>query len=317
MKVLVTGGAGFIGSHIVDDLLAQGHEPVVLDDFSTGRTENVPPGVRVIECDILDPSLVDVFRYERPEVVSHHAGQTDARRSMEDPLFDARINTLGGLNVIRASVAAGVRKVIYASTAAVYGEPAALPVTESAPTRPISSYGVSKLAVEAYLQVAAHEDDLDFTVLRYANVYGPRQRGDGEAGVVAIFADRLRSGSGSGPSSGSGSGSDCGGTLFGDGLQTRDFVYVGECARANRMVLGDAGSKCVFNIGSGVETSIVELHKVLVSLLGVELTPERAEAKRGEIRHMRFDISHARSALGWTPEVALEDGLSATLRSTR
>ncbi len=299
MKVLVTGGAGFIGSHIVDDLLAHGHEVVVVDDLSTGRAQNLPDHVRVIELDILDPSLADIVTAERPEVISHQAGQTDLRRSMADPLLDARVNALGGLAVIRAAVSAGVRKVIYASTAAAYGEPDTQPVSETAPTRPISGYGVSKLAVEAYLYVAAREDGLDYTALRYANVYGPRQRGDGEAGVVAIFAQRLLAGR---P-----------GTIFGDGLQTRDFVYVGDVARAHRSALGDAGSRLAINIGTGTQTNVLQLHAALARLVGLDAGPEAGAARDGEIRHMRFDISRARSTLGWTPEVNVEDGLRATL----
>lgn len=303
MNVLVTGGAGFIGSHVVDALLADGHRVVVVDDLSTGRADNLPVGVQLIQLDILDPSLADVLVEERPDVICHHAGQTDLRRSIDDPLLDARINTLGGLNVIRAAVATGVRKVIYASTAAVYGEPDALPVAESSPPRPISGYGVSKFAVEAYLHVAARDDDLDYTVLRYSNVYGPRQRSDGEAGVVAIFAQRLLTGKGV--------------TIFGDGRQTRDFVFVGDVARANRMVIGDHGRREVFNIGSGERTSVLALHAALAGSLGAQAPPEHAAANSGEIRHMRFDISRARSVLGWTPEVSLDDGLAATLDHLR
>ena len=303
MKVMVTGGAGFIGSHVTIDLLAKGHEVVVIDDLSTGRQENVPVGARSIELSVLDPILRDVVADERPEVISHHAGQTDPRRSMDDPLFDARINALGGLNVIGAAVAAGVRKVIYASTAAVYGEPEALPVDEASPTRPISGYGVSKLAVEHWLRVASRQQGLDYTVLRYANVYGPRQRGDGEAGVIAIFAERMLNGRS--------------GHIIGDGLQTRDFIFVGECARAHGLVLDGAASGRVINIGSGVETSIETLHGSLAGLSGFDILPERSPARPGEIRHMRFDVSKAYAEIGWKPEVSLEDGLKATLEHIR
>ncbi len=224
-RVLVTGGAGFIGSHVVDRLVAAGHDVAVVDNLATGRRANLNPAARFYELDIRDPALGTVVERERPAVISHHAAQVDVRRSTADPLYDADVNILGSLNVLKVAVEHGVRKVIYISTGgAVYGEPEYLPVDEDHPIHPLCEYGASKHAVEHYLYMYAENYDLDYTVLRYPNVYGPRQDPHGEAGVVAIFSQKMLKGE------------TC--TINGDGTQERDFLYVADCARANETGAG-------------------------------------------------------------------------------
>jgi len=246
LRVLVTGGAGFIGSHVVDAVLAAGHTAVVVDNLSTGGSENVSPEAELVRLDIRDPRLNAVFARVRPDVVSHHAAQADVRRSMHEPDSDADVNIIGGINVLRCAARNGVRKVIYASTAAVYGEPVDLPVSETHRLRPLSGYGISKLALEHYVEMIALANGMEFTIVRYANVYGPRQDPHGEAGVVAIFALRMLE--------------DRACTIFGDGSQTRDFVFVGDCAALNVALLDGVGSGRTYNVGTGVETDVARLH---------------------------------------------------------
>ena len=246
MKVLVTGGAGFIGSHVVDRCLAAGHEVAVVDNLSTGRREAVPPAARLSVIDIRSPDLIEVFRAERPEVVIHHAAQVEVRRSVENPLLDADVNILGSVNLLECSRRFGVTRVIYASSGgAVYGDTAVLPTPEDHPVRPASPYGVSKLTVEHYLECWAGLYGIRGVALRYANVYGPRQSPLGEAGVVAIFSHRLLRAQAV--------------VINGDGLQTRDYVYVEDVAEANLIALEHPDATGAVNIGTGVETSVVEL----------------------------------------------------------
>jgi len=296
-RALVTGGAGFIGSHLVDRLLADGHSVCVVDDLSTGSAANVPSDARFQRVDICDlASLREVFAAFRPEVVFHAAAQTDVRRSTREPDFDARVNVLGGLNVLRAAVAVGARRIVYASSAAVYGDPRHLPVSEADPPHPISEYGASKLAFEHYLGAYAARGLIEHAVLRYANVYGPGQRADGEAGVVAIFARQMLAGE---PV-----------TIFGDGTKTRDYVYVGDVVEATiRAAAGPPGRGVVANIGWGREISDLELFREVAAATGYTKGPTHAADRRGDIARISLDAAVARRIWDWRPSVPLRDGV--------
>ncbi|MHB1847142.1 MAG: NAD-dependent epimerase/dehydratase family protein [Deltaproteobacteria bacterium] len=299
MKIVVTGGAGFIGSNVCDAFLAKGHEVVALDDLSTGRRANVSKGVRLIEADIRAPGLAELLLAERPQVVCHHAAQIDVRKSVADPAHDAEVNLLGMLRLLEASVAAGVQKFLFASSGgACYGEQERFPADESHPTRPVSPYGVSKAAGELYLGYYRAQHGLPYVALRYANVYGPRQDPHGEAGVVAIFAERLLRGEA------------C--TIYGDGGQTRDFVFVGDVARANVLALESSHVGPV-NVGTGRETSVAELYRKMAEIGRVATAALHAPAKPGEQRRSVIDPAFAQKAIGWRPEVPLEEGLARTL----
>lgn len=296
MKVLVTGGAGFIGSHIVDALIQQGHRVAVVDNLSTGCKENVNSAATFYPIDIWSPELEEVFRKERPEIVNHQAAQTVIQKSMEDPVFDATQNILGSLNLISQCVRFGVRKIVYASSGgAVYGEPKYRPVDEEHPVAPISHYGISKYAVEHYLRVSGVEHSLAYAVLRYANVYGPRQNPKGEAGVVAIFARQMLSGERP--------------TIFGKGDKTRDYVYVSDVVAANLLAMERDG-KGVYNIGTGVETSDQEMFDMLAKLTGYQGSPYYAPVRKGEIYRICLDCTRARKELGWKPRFSLKEGLA-------
>jgi UDP-glucose 4-epimerase len=299
MKILVTGGAGFIGSHVVDAFLADGHEVVVVDDLSTGRRQNLNPKARFYQLDIRDPGLATVFERERPEIVDHHAAQMDVRRSVADPLFDADVNVRGTLNLLELARTHGTRKVVYVSTGgAVYGEPRYLPCDEDHPIDPICQYGVSKHVVEHYLFVYRHLYGLDYTVLRYPNVYGPRQNPRGEAGVVAIFTGRMLAGK---PI-----------TVNGTGEQERDFVYVADCARANVLALNQ-GSAGIYNLGSNQGTTVNLLFSTLANIIGYSSKPMMGPAKPGETFKIYLDGRRAQADLGWAGSVTLEQGLQRTV----
>ena len=302
-RALVTGGAGFIGSHLVDRLLADGRRVCVVDDLSTGSASNVPPEVRFQRVDICDPaSLGEVFAAFRPDVVFHAAAQTDVRRSTREPDFDARVNVLGGLNVLRAAAAVGARRIVYASSAAVYGDPERLPVSEADPTRPISDYGASKLAFEHYLGAHAARGLIEHAVLRYANVYGPGQRADGEAGVVAIFARQMLAGE---PVA-----------IFGDGRKTRDYVYVSDVVEATiRAAAGPSG--VVANIGWGREISDLELFRAVAAATGYAKGPTHAADRRGDIARISLDPAVARRTWDWRPSVALGDGVRRVVEGAK
>jgi UDP-glucose 4-epimerase len=304
MKILVTGGAGFIGSHVVDRYLAEGHEVVVVDNLSTGRREPVNPKAKLSLLDIRSPRLAEVFETERPEVVNHHAAQIDVRRSVADPALDASVNVLGALNLLSCCRRFGVRRVIYASSGgAVYGETAMLPTPEEHPLRPASPYGVSKLAVEHYLACWSALYGISALALRYANVYGPRQNPLGEAGVVAIFAHRLLRGE---PA-----------IINGDGAQTRDYVYVGDVAEGNLRALEQPEVTGALNIGTGVETSVLDLFDRLQAAAGVAGQVQHGPPKPGEQRRSVLDITLAKRLLGWTPRVTLDKGLRRTIEHFR
>jgi UDP-glucose 4-epimerase len=303
MKVLVTGGAGFIGSQVVDALLAAGHAVAVVDDLSTGRARNLNPGATFYQLDIGDPALADVFAREQPELVNHHAAQIDVRRAVADPLHDARVNILGSLNLLECARRSGVRKIVYSSTGgAVYGEPAYLPCDEAHPIRPLSPYGASKHTVEHYLDLYRANHGLDYTVLRYPNVYGPRQDPLGEAGVVAIFTSAMLRGA---PV-----------TIYGDGEQLRDYTFVGDCVAANLLAL-EHGSGGTYNLGWGQGVSVNTLFGLLAELTGYALSPRYAPARLGEITRTYLDAGRARRELGWSPAVPLAEGLARTVAALR
>jgi len=297
MKILVTGGAGFIGSHVVDTYVAAGHEVIVVDDLSTGRRENLNPKARFHRLDITDPALGELIRDARPAVLNLHAAQMDVRRSVADPLFDARVNILGTINLLEAARKANVRRVLFVSSGgAAYGEQEAFPAPESHPTNPVSPYGVSKRAGELYAFFYQAEYQLPFMALRYANVYGPRQDPHGEAGVVAIFTGKMLRAE---PV-----------TVNGDGKQTRDYVYVGDVVAATLAAVEHPGG--ALNIGTGIETSVLELYERIQRVAGVEREPEFAESRPGELQRSVLDASLAKRELGWEPEHSLDEGLAET-----
>jgi UDP-glucose 4-epimerase len=307
MKVLVTGGAGFIGSAVADLLVENGMEVHVLDDLSTGFRENVGPGVRFHELDIRSREAAELVRGGSFDVVCHHAAQMDVRRSVREPLFDADVNICGSLNILEAARSGGVGRVVYASTGgAVYGEPGSIPVDESHPINPICHYGVSKHTVEHYLFLYRHLYGLDFVVLRYPNVYGPRQNPRGEAGVTAIFT--LAYLTGRRP------------RINGDGRQLRDYVHVRDIARANLLAMdmekpGLPGS--ILNIGWGRGRSVLELDGLIRERVGTGLEPEFGPPLPEEIEKISLDAGRAARVLGWRPEITFEDGLRSLVEYHR
>ena len=300
MRILLTGGAGFIGSHVAEQLLARGHEVIVVDDLSSGKRENVPEGARFFEEDIRS-GCEEVFQELRPEVLCHQAAQMDVRRSVREPDFDAGVNVLGTIRLLQNCVQYGVGRVIFASTGgAVYGEQQEFPAPEDHPQYPISPYGVSKLAGERYLHYYHVQYGISYAALRYSNVYGPRQDPHGEAGVVAIFCGNLAAQKVS--------------TINGTGEQTRDYVYVGDVARANVLALENEVPSGAYNVGTGVETSVNRLYELLLGISGKDLPPEHGPAKLGEQLRSSVDPARAGRVLGWRPEVELAVGLEETLR---
>jgi UDP-glucose 4-epimerase len=294
VRAVVTGGAGFIGSHVAEALLARGDEVTVVDDLSRGRRENVPDGARLVERDIRE-GLGAVFGEARPEVCFHLAAQVDVRVSVDRPAHDADVNVLGTLAVLEAA-RQHEAQVVFASTGgAIYGECDG-PAPESAERRPLAPYGVSKLAGEEYLAAYNRLYGSRHVSLRYGNVYGPRQDPHGEAGVVAIFLGRLAAGEAP--------------RIFGDGRQTRDYVYAGDVAQATVAAVGRDGG--VFNVGTGTETPVVELYEVCRRVAGSSLEAEEAPARLGELQRSVLDVGLAERELGWRPEVPLEDGLRRT-----
>ena len=303
MKVLVTGGAGFIGSHVADRLLADGHDVVILDDLSTGNVEHLQANARFYQMDLRSPWIDELFRIERPEAVVHQAAQASVRRSVDDPVFDAGVNVLGTAALLQASVHHGVRRFLFASTGgALYGDADVTPTPEDYPTLPVSPYGAAKLSAEVYLRTFNALHGLSYAALRYANVYGPRQNPHGEAGVVAIFARRLLSGEKA--------------RINGDGRQTRDFVYVGDVAEANARALNSdaVGS---FNVGTGVETDINTIFQTLKRLTGSTEPEEHGPPLPGEQRRSVVDARKIEKTLGWQPKTSLDAGLDATVRYFR
>ena len=304
MKVLVTGGAGFIGSHVVDALIAEGHQVAVIDDLSTGKREQVNPAARFYRVDLRDDTaMADVFAAEQPEAISHQAAKANVRESLEKPVLYADVNVLGSLKLLELARKNGVRKVIYASTGgAAYGEPQYLPVDEDHPVNPLDPYGASKHHVEHYLYLYRQNYGLDYTVLRYPNVYGPRQDPLGEAGVVAIFTGQMLTG--------------CHPVINGSGEQERDFVYVGDIARANVLALS-RGSGGIYNLGSGQGTSVNQVFAALKAATGYQGPELHGPAKLGEVFKIYLDASRARSELGWQPTVSFDEGIARTVEYFR
>ena len=304
MNVLVTGGAGFIGSHVVDACLAAGHSVSIVDDLSTGKRANVPFEMRLSTVDIRDPAaLREVFERERPEVVCHLAAKANVRESIVAPILYAEVNVIGSLAVLEAARQTGVRKVIYASTGgAVYGEPRYLPVDEDHPIQPLDPYGASKHHVEHYLGIYANLHGLDYTILRFPNVYGPRQDPYGEAGVVAIWTAAMLEGRQP--------------QIYGDGEQERDFVYAGDIARAVVLSLQAADGETL-NLGSGDGTSINALFRTMCAVTGADCDALHVDAKAGEVRRIVLDASRAERVLGWQPQVSLCEGLTRTVAHFR
>ena len=303
MKVLITGGAGFIGSHVVDALIEKGHTVVVVDNLSTGKVEHVNPKARFHHLDIRSPELAEVFQRERPDLINHHAAHADVRRSVADPRYDAEVNILGSLNLLECARQNGVSKLIYASTGgAIYGEPVYLPCDENHPLNPICPYGVSKLTVERYLSYYGHTYGFQYTVLRYPNVYGPRQDPTGEGGVVAIFSRRILGGEQV--------------VINGNGEQERDFLYVADVVRAN-ILAQDRLEGQTLNLGTGVGTSVNDLFALMASKSGYAGEPFYGPPKPGETFKIYLDASKAHQGLNWRPETNLDEGLSRTIRSFR
>lgn len=300
MKVLVTGGAGFIGSNVVDALVERGHDVAVVDNLSIGKESNVNKKARLHRCDICDVTELDkVFEKEKPEAVIHHAAQINVRESLRDPVFDARINVLGSINLLECCRKYDIKRIVYASSVAAYGEPKYLPVDENHPVSPLSPYGASKYVVEKYLDVYGAVYSLGSVILRYGNVYGPRQDPAGEAGVVAIFTDRMLAGQEI--------------TINDDGDQTRDFVYVGDVAKANVLALEKNAGRQAFNIGTGVPTSVNDIVGGLEKALSTKAKSRHGPAIKGEIRHIHLNIDLARKRLGFNPSIGLEEGLRRTV----
>jgi UDP-glucose 4-epimerase len=298
-KILVTGGAGFIGSTVADRFVGAGWDVAVLDDLSSGKRENVPAAARFYPCDVRSTAAAEAVMQERPDVLCHHAAQIDVRRSMADPRYDVDVNLGGLVNLLSAAARAGVKHVLFASSGgAAYGETDRIPTPEDEPTRPVSVYGASKAASELFLGVWRAAHGITYSALRYGNVYGPRQDPHGEAGVVAIFAGRLLAGE------------PC--TINGDGTQTRDYVFVGDVARAN-LLAAERRHDGALNVGTGVETDVNRLYRVLADAAGVAAAPRHGPGKPGEQRRSCIDPSAAGPALGWRPEVGIEDGLRRTL----
>jgi UDP-glucose 4-epimerase len=299
MKIVVTGGAGFIASHIADAYINRGHEVCVIDDLSTGQKRNLNPSAKIYTVDIADPKAAKLIAEIKPDVLNHHAAQMDVRRSVADPSFDARINIIGFINLLEACKDAGVKRVIFSSSGgAVYGDREPIPATEEHETLPLSPYGVSKLTGELYLGYYHMAFGLPYVALRYANVYGPRQSTLGEAGVVAIFISQLLAGKSP--------------VINGDGKQTRDYVFVGDVVRANVAAL-DANYTGAVNIGTGKETDVVTVCKLLREDVGSPVEAVHGPAKLGEQRRSCLETALARKVLGWRPEVGLKEGLAQTI----
>lgn len=298
MKILVTGGAGFIGSHIADAYIEAGHSVVIVDDLSSGTKENVNPKAVFYKLDIRQKELEEIFKKEKIDVINHHAAQMDVRRSVSDPSFDASVNILGGINLFENARNHGVKKIIFASTGgAIYGEQDYFPADEEHPQRPLSPYGITKLCSEKYLYYYKEVHGIDHVVLRYANIYGPRQNPHGEAGVVAIFATKMLKGEQP--------------IINGNGKQTRDYTYVDDVVKANLLALDIRGSH-VFNIGTGREADVIHLFENLKKHLNPACPIQHGPAKQGEQQRSVISYKEIERLFGWKPSVPLERGLEMT-----
>lgn len=304
-KILVTGGAGFIGSHVVDLLVEAGHDVLVADslwEHGGGRRENIHPSAAFYQLDVRSAEFANLVRSEKPEIISHHAAQHSVKISTDSPAYDAEVNVLGLLNLLEAARAGGTRKVIFASSGATFGTPEHLPIDEETPQRPESPYGITKMVSEHYLRFWRSAYGLEYTLLRYGNVFGPRQDPNGEAGVIAIFANRILRHEGV--------------RMDWDGEQTKDYVYVGDVARATKLALSQANG-LAFCIASGIPTSVYQIYRGLCDLAGYEVPIARADRRPGDIHDAYFDISRAARELGWRPEVSFGEGLRLTMEYFR
>ncbi len=298
MKILVTGGCGFIGSHIVDKLIRLGNQVIILDNLSTGKKENLNPKAKFFYIDINDTKVEDIFKTEKPDYVIHQAAHVDVVKSLKDPIFDAKTNILGSLNILENCRKYGVKKIVYGNSGgAGPGEPKYVPIDEEHPVNPLCPYGVSKHSVEHYLKIYSRLYNLKYTSLRYANVYGPRQDPFGEGGVVAIFVHKLLHNEAP--------------RIFGSGNQTRDFVFVEDVADANILAIKKGDNEC-FNVGTGIETSINKLFQALKKLCKSSINPEYAEARKEDIIRSSLNNSKIRT-IGWNPSTNLEEGLKKTI----
>ncbi len=298
MKILVTGGCGFIGSHITDLLVEQGHDVIIIDNLSTGRIENLNPKATLYQMDILSDDIETVFEKERPEVIYHEAAQIDIQKSIKDTVFDTKVNVLGTVHLLTVAAKFGIKKFIYASSAAVYGNPEYLPVDEKHRVAPISFYGISKHTPEHYIAVFADIYGFEYTVLRYANVYGIRQDPKGEGGVISIFTDRFLSGQTP--------------IIFGDGEQTRDFIYVKDIASANVAALTHGNGE-IINVSTNTQTSLNDLFIMMRNISGASVEVEYQSARVGDIVHSYLDNHKALSLLDWKPAYTVESGLKETI----
>ncbi len=299
MKILVTGGAGFIGSSLVDRLILENHQVVIIDDLSSGKEDYLNPQAKFYQLDIASPEIFQVFATEKFDLVYHLAAQIDVRRSVSDPIFDNQVNVLGGLNILQACHQHQVKKIIFSSTGgAIYGEAEEIPTTEYAPTYPVSPYGIHKLTFEKYLAYYYQEHGLNYAILRFANVYGPRQFKGGEAGVIAIFTDQAVADK------------EC--TIFGDGEQTRDFVYVDDVVAALVKPLS-IDCRGEINVGTGQESTLWQVVAALEAALGRKVSTQLAPAKPGEQRRSVLSIKRANEVFNWQPQVDLMTGVKQTV----
>ena len=301
MRIVVTGGAGFIGSHLVDAFIGAGHDVVVIDNLWThggGRRENLHPRASFVHMDIRDEAVKRIFHEVKPDLVCHHAAQHSVSIGARDPQFDANVNTVGMLNVLDAAVAAGTKKVTFASSAATYGDVTQLPVDENSPQRPVSPYGISKMSTEHYLRFYKAEHGLDYTILRYGNVYGPRQDPNGEAGVISIFCARFLAHEGV--------------RIDWDGEQSRDYIYVSDVVRINLAALSK-GSGETYVVGAGMKTTVNQLYKALAAVTKFEAPITQAPKRAGDAREIYFNPAKAARELGWKAEVDLKTGIKETV----
>ena len=303
MRILLTGGAGFIGSHVAEAYLAEGHDVRVIDNLATGRRANVPAVARLHEVDILSPEVETIFAEFRPEVVNHFAAQASVKVSANDPVLDLQVNGGGTARIAQLAARHGSQKLIYAASGGTaYGQPRFLPITEEHPLEPVSNYGASKLAGELYVRLTARTQGLDFTILRYGNAYGPRQNPHGEAGVVAIFTGLMLAGQ------------PC--TIDGDGEQRKDYIYVGDMARANILAL-EKGSGGTYNVGTGDGITVNQIFKTLSDATGNTVEPRHGPSRVGDVRDFWLDSSLAERDLGWRPQTSFEEGIRRTVESFR
>ncbi len=300
MKILVTGGAGFIGSNITDRHIEDGHKVAIVDNLSTGKEQNINPSAKFYKTGIEEDALNNIFETEKPDIVNHHAAQIDLRKSVDEPIFDAKVNILGSINLFQLCVKHNVKKIIFASSGgAGYGEQAKFPASEKHALEPLSPYGIAKVSVEMYLYFYMKTHGIDYTILRYANVYGPRQDPLGEAGVVAIFTSAMLKNK------------SC--TINGDGKQTRDYVYVDDVVKANTLAL-TLGKNQIYNIGTGIETDVNDLAKKLKRETGSNIGLKHGKAKQGEQRRSAIDPAKAIKELSWKSSIYIDEGIKKTIK---